>query len=65
MLTDALKEIEDRYGNVIDDTLSLRDYLMPILAIGLPSSSAFGNIYQYFYNDRFKKSIEENCKMNK
>ena len=101
--TDALKEIEDRYGNVIDDTLSLRDYTLPILAIGLPSSSAFGNrlflkfskstaeeditwrfythyiplcvevrnisnldlrryivkhLYQYFYNDRFKKRIE-------
>ena len=101
--TDALKEIEDRYGNVIDDTLSLRDYSLPILAVGLPSSSAFGNrlflkfskstaeeditwrfythyiplcvevrnisnldlrrylvkhLYQYFYNDRFKKRIE-------
>ncbi|MBQ5594204.1 MAG: hypothetical protein IIU78_00695 [Alistipes sp.] len=39
---DAFKEIEDRYGNVIDDTLSLRDYSMPVLAIGLPFS-VFGN----------------------
>lgn len=40
---DAIKEIEDRYGNLIDEALSLRDYAMPILAIGLPSSTAFGN----------------------
>ena len=39
---DAFKEIEDRYGNVIDDTLSVRDYSMPVLAIGLPFS-VFGN----------------------
>lgn len=53
--TDALKELEDRYGNVIDDTLSQRDYSMPILAIGLPSSSAFGN--RLFL--KFAKSVEE------
>lgn len=101
--TDAIKEIEDGYGNLIDEALSIRDYNMPILVIGLPSSTAFGNrlflkfakstaeeditwrfythytpwcvdvrnisnldlrrylikhLYQYFYNDRFKKRIE-------
>lgn len=40
--TDAFKEIEDKYGNVIDNTLSLRDYSMPVLAIGLPFT-VFGN----------------------
>lgn len=100
---DAMREIEDSYARTIDEALSLRDYTLPILAIGLPSSSAFGNrlflkfaksteeeditwrfhthyiprcldvrdvnnidvrkylvkhLYQYFYNDRFKKRIE-------
>ena len=30
-------------NDMIDEALSYRDYTMPILAIGLPSSSAFGN----------------------
>ena len=100
---DAMREIENSYARTIDEALSLRDYTLPILAIGLPSSSAFGNrlflkfaksteeeditwrfythyiprcldvrdvnnidvrkylvkhLYQYFYNDRFKKRIE-------
>lgn len=53
--TDAIKEIEDRYGNLINEALSTRDYTMPILAIGLPSSSAFGN--RLFL--KFAKSTEE------
>lgn len=52
---DAIKEIEDRYGNLIDEALSLRDYTMPILAIGLPSSTAFGN--RLFL--KFSKSVAE------
>ena len=40
--TDAFKEIEDKYGNVIDNALSRRDYSMPVLAIGLPFT-VFGN----------------------
>ena len=39
----AIREVEDSYGGLIDETLSSRDYSLPILAIGLPSSSAFGN----------------------
>lgn len=102
--TDAIKEIESSYGCTIDNALRNRDYSMPILAIGLPSSSAFGNslllkfsrstdendiewrfyvhynarilnvssymtnselrnkivnlLYEYFYDNRFKKRIE-------
>lgn len=40
---DAIQEIEHSYGKTIDEVLSLRDYTLPILAVGLPSSSAFGN----------------------
>lgn len=40
---DAIKEIESSYGKLIDETLSARNYALPILAIGLPSSTAFGN----------------------
>ena len=39
---DAIKEIEDTYGKLIDECLKNRDYSMPVLAIGLPFS-AFGN----------------------
>ena len=52
---DAIKEIEDRYGHLIDEALSSRDYSMPILAVGLPSSSAFGN--RLFL--KFSKSVAE------
>lgn len=41
--SDAMREVEDSYGGLIDKTLSSRDYSLPILTIGLPSSSAFGN----------------------
>ena len=53
--SDAMTEIENSYGKLIDDTLSSRNYTMPILAIGLPSSSAFGN--RLFL--KFAKSTEE------
>ena len=39
---DAIKEIENTYGNLIDEGLKNRDYSMPVLAIGLPFS-VFGN----------------------
>lgn len=52
---DAIKEIESSYGKSIDDTLASRDYTLPILAVGLPSSSAFGN--KLFL--KFSKSVEE------
>ena len=52
---DAIKEIESRYGELINKTLSSRDYTLPILAIGLPSSTAFGD--RLFL--KFSKSVEE------
>ena len=52
---DAIKEIEDKYGCLIDRTLSSRDYIMPILAIGLPSSMAFGGALFL----KFSRSVEE------
>ena len=52
---DAKKEIETQYGMQIDETLSARDYASPILAIGLPSSTAFGN--RLFL--KFSKSTKE------
>ena len=52
---DAIQEIEDSYGKTIDDTISLRDYALPILAIGLPSSSAFSD--RLFL--KFSQSVEE------
>ena len=52
---DALKEIEDSYGGIIDQTLSSRDYALPTLAIGLPFSNRFGN--RLFI--KFSKSFEE------
>ena len=51
----AIREIEDWYGDLIDRTLSSRDYELPILAIGLPSSTSFGN--RLFL--KFSKSVEE------
>ena len=52
---DAIKEIENSYGDIINNTLSSRDYNLPILAVGLPSSTAFGN--RLFL--KFSKSTEE------
>ena len=52
---DAKKEIETQYGMQIDEILSARDYASPILAIGLPSSTAFGN--KLFL--KFSKSTKE------
>ena len=52
---DAIREIENCYGELIDNTLLARDYSLSILAIGLPSSSAFGN--RLFL--KFSKSVEE------
>lgn len=40
---DAISEIENSYGSYINNVLSNRDASLPILAIGLPSSSSFGN----------------------
>lgn len=51
----AIREIEDWYGDLIDRTLSSRDYELPILAIGLPPSTSFGN--RLFL--KFSKSVEE------
>lgn len=53
--SDAIKEIEDWYGDFIDKTFSMRDYTLPTLAIGLPSPTAFGN--RLFL--QFSKSFEE------
>ena len=41
--SDAVREVEGSYGKLIDEILSLRDNTSPILALGLPSPSAFGN----------------------
>lgn len=38
---DALREVEQSYGRVIDEALRQRDYSMPLLAVGLPFS--YGN----------------------
>lgn len=53
--TDAIREVEASYGRIIDEILSSRDYNLPILAIGLPSTSAFGN--RLFL--KFSKSTDE------
>lgn len=53
--SDAIKEIENLYGELIDTTLSARDHTLPILAIGLPSPSTFGG--RLFL--KFSKSVEE------
>lgn len=53
---DALKEIENSYGSLINSVLSNRDLSLPVLATGLPSSSAFGN--PLFL--KFAKSTDEN-----
>lgn len=53
--SDALKEIKIWYGYSINEALSLRDYSLPILAIGLPSATSFGN--RLFL--KFTKSFEE------
>lgn len=53
--SDAIKEIENWYGKLIDETLLSRDYTLPILTIGLPSSTAFGS--RLFL--KFTKSVEE------
>ena len=52
---DAINEIENRYGSLIDNVLSNRDMSLPIFAIGLPSSSAFGNSMLL----KFVKSTDE------
>ena len=53
--SDSIEEIESRYGELINKILSSRDYTLPILAIGLPSSTAFGD--RLFL--KFAKSVEE------
>ena len=53
--SDAIKEIENWYGESIDETLSSRDRTLPILAIGFPSSTAFGGALFL----KFSKSVEE------
>ena len=53
--SDAMKEVEDSYGTLIDETLSSRDYSLSTLAIGLPLSKRFSN--RLFL--RFSKSFEE------
>ena len=53
--TDALREIENSYGEIIDTALLSRDFTLPTLAIGLPFSSRFGN--RLFI--KFSKSFEE------
>ena len=52
---DAIKVIENTYGNLIDECLKNRDYSMPVLAIGLPFS-VFGNRMVL----KFVKSSDEN-----
>lgn len=54
--TEAITEIENFYGSFIDNALSKRDMSLPVLAIGLPSSSAFGNRMLL----KFAKSTDEN-----
>lgn len=53
--SDAIKEIENVYGKLINETLSTRDFTLPILALGLPSSTTFGN--RFFL--QFSKSTKE------
>lgn len=52
---DAMNEIEESYGKLIDDVLASRDYSLPTLTIGLPFSKTFGK--RLFL--RFSKSFEE------
>lgn len=52
---DAIREIENWYGELIDKTLSTRDHTLSVLDIGLPSSTAFGNTL--FLN--FSKAVED------
>ena len=54
--TDAITEIENSYGSLIDRALSSREMTLPVLAIGLPSTSAFGNRILL----KFTKSTDEN-----
>lgn len=54
--TDVITEIENFYGSFIDNALSKREMSLPVLAIGLPSSSAFGNRMLL----KFAKSTDEN-----
>ena len=54
--TDAITEIENSYGSLIDRALSSREMILPVLAIGLPSTSAFGNRILL----KFTKSTDEN-----
>lgn len=54
--TDAITEIENSYGSLIDRALSSREITLPVLAIGLPSTSAFGNRILL----KFTKSTDEN-----
>ena len=56
--SDAINEIENKDVSLIDNVLSNRDLSLPILAIGLPSSSAFGNSMLL----KFVKSTDEDDK---
>lgn len=53
--SDAINEIEKSYGSIVDQALSNREMFLPVLAIGLPSSSAFGNSMLL----KFVKSTDE------
>ena len=54
--TDAITEIENSYGSLIDRALSSREMTLSVLAIGLPSTSAFGNRILL----KFTKSTDKN-----
>lgn len=56
---DAIKEIERTYGSKIDKVLRERNSSLPYLAIGLPSSSAFGNnLFLCFVRSQSEEDIE-------
>lgn len=58
---DAINEIEYWYGKTIDELLQKRNYNLHILAVGLPSSTAFGN---HMFLSFVKSSNEEDIERN-
>lgn len=56
---DALQEIESRYGKYIDSILAGRDYVLPILAVGLCKDTLFGSpIFLRFAKSSLEEDIE-------
>jgi hypothetical protein len=57
--SDAMKEIEATYGTSIDNVLTNRIYSCPLLAIGLPPRTAYGNrLFLKFVRSDNEEDIE-------